>query len=94
MDPAFSKCELCGKHGTPKNKVNRHHVRGRKQGRDETGFILLTHSKTCHLFAQWLTNLYLMTGKEAELSKLFLIYMFGRITTLRDGGQFILPEYQ
>lgn len=87
-------CQLCHKPGKKGDELNRHHVRGRRKNRDETGFIMLTHSKTCHLFAQWLTNLYLQAGMAEKLTIEHIIYMFNRVATLRDPDQFILPLYR
>jgi hypothetical protein len=92
-DVSRQRCELCKQPGTKTNPVNRHHVRGRQKGRDEKGYIMLTHSKTCHQFAQWITNLYVERDMIEALKPEHIVYLFNRICTVREGGAFVLPIY-
>jgi hypothetical protein len=92
-DVSRSRCQLCRQRGTRDNPVNRHHVRGRCKGRDERGYIMLTHSRTCHLFAQWITNLYMSAGRVDELRPEMIVYLFNRIATLREKEVFELPVF-
>lgn len=80
------RCALCRKTGTERNPINKHHVRGKNYPD-----VMETHTHTCHWFAQWITNAYLMAGIEAELDERRIIYLYNRVVTLRHGDGLILP---
>ena len=76
------KCELCRKQGTKQNPTNKHHIRGKHFPE-----VMVVHSKTCHWFAQWITNSYVEMGRELELNANHLVYLYNRLTSVRDGGK-------
>ena len=84
----MEKCVLCRQQGDKDNPLNRHHYRGRKNFPHD---VIWVHSKTCHMFAEWITNLYILAGKEAELGVNQIIYLYTRVITLQHGSEFSLP---
>ena len=89
MIALVDKCVLCRKADTTDNPTNKHHIKGKKYPD-----VMRVHSHTCHWFAQWVTNLYLLHGREDELSEKFLIYLYQRVVTLTNDGDFVLPVYK
>lgn len=81
-------CALCRRPGTKNDPLNRHHIQGRKKG--EHLPIMRVHSKTCHLFCQWITNMYLLMGLEAELNENIIVYFYNRVIGLRHGDDYVL----
>ena len=91
-----NKCQLCFEKGTTHNRLNRHHVRGRK-----FPDIMWTHTNTCHWFAQWITNSFVELGIESSLTASFITFAYQRTITQREQvvprsisplpGDFIFP---
>lgn len=81
-------CALCRKPGTKSNPTNRHHIHGRKKGQHTP--IMRVHSKTCHQFAQWVTNLYIEAGCEDELNENIIVYLYNRVLGLRHSDGYVL----
>ena len=85
----LERCALCRKQGTKNNRLNRHHVQGRKKGQHTP--IMRVHSLTCHHFCNWVTALYQAAGRETELDERRIIYLYQRSVNLRHGDGFVLP---
>lgn len=51
---------------------------------------MMTHSKTCHQFAQWVTNMYRDAGLEHELNENIIVYLYNRVIGLKHGDGYIL----
>lgn len=79
------RCALCRKGGSDKNPINKHHIKGKK-----FPDVMDTHTKTCHWFAQWITNWYMEMGLEHELDDKLIVYFYNRVVGLRHGDGYIL----
>lgn len=82
---ATDLCSLCRKRGTQGNPANKHHIKGKRYPD-----VMVVHSKTCHQFAQWVTNLYLEAGLEDELSDKLIVYLYNRVLGLRHSDGYVL----
>ena len=80
---------MCRHAGTRTNPLNKHHIKGKKYPD-----VMRVHSHSCHVFAQFITNLYLLHGREEELDEKFIVYLYQRFVTLTHNGEFILPVYR
>jgi len=87
----LEKCELCHLAGTSQNPINSHHYKGRKRYPKD---VMRVHSRSCHWYSEWITSLYLLAGRETELDKKLIIYLYTRTITLMHNGEFVLPIYR
>jgi len=78
-------CSLCRKPGTATNRINKHHIKGKRYSE-----LMKVHSKTCHWLAQFVTDLYLEAGMEQELNENIIIYFYRRAVLLKHGDDFVL----
>lgn len=84
-------CELCRRPATKTNPLNNHHVRGKK---NNLKYTMRVHSETCHVFADWITKLYIQKGEVEHLEAKHIIYFFTRVTSIREDHVLIMPVYR
>lgn len=58
------RCDLCGKPGTTKNSLTRHHADGDNKNNDAENHMVL-HRILCHTFGDFITQFYARYGVAA-----------------------------
>lgn len=83
------RCQLCFRSPTKRNRLNKHHIKGRNYPD-----IMLVHSRNCHKFCDWVTAHYLLHGWDNELSEELLVEFYHRTINQQRDGKFTFRIYE